>query len=205
MNKIEKTETLSKILANRKFSVDVFQREYRWGQKQIEQMLSDFQSTFEENYDPNNHDTTDEVEGYGFYYMGSIICTGTAGATSNIVDGQQRLTSLTLLLIYLNNLQKDESQQAYEQVPIDSLIYSNKFGKKSFNIDVEERRGCFQALFDNNMSYQPDSESTQTMFDRYKDIVELFPDELKGEALPFFIWWLIEKVLLLEVDTPSGN
>ena len=36
MNKIEKTETLSKILANRKFSVDVFQREYRWGQKQIE-------------------------------------------------------------------------------------------------------------------------------------------------------------------------
>ena len=205
MNKIEKTETLSKILANRKFSVDVFQREYRWGQKQIEQMLSDFQSTFEENYDPNNHDTTDEVEGYGFYYMGSIICTGTAGASCNIVDGQQRLTSLTLLLIYLNNLQKDVSQQAYEQVPIDSLIYSNRFGKKSFNLDVKERRGCFQALFDNDMTYQPDSESTQTMFERYKDIVELFPDELKGEALPFFIWWLIEKVLLLEVDTPSDD
>ena len=52
------------MLANRKFSVDVFQREYRWGQKQIEQMLSDFQSTFEGNYDPNDHDTTDEVEGY---------------------------------------------------------------------------------------------------------------------------------------------
>ena len=205
MNKIEKTETLSKILANRKFSVDVFQREYRWGQKQIEQMLSDFQSTFEENYDPNNHDTTDEVEGYGFYYMGSIICTGTAGASNNIVDGQQRLTSLTLLLIYLNNLQKDESQQAYEQVPIDNLIFSNKFGKRSFNIDVEERKSCFQALFDNDMTYQPDNESTQTMFDRYKDIVELFPDELKGEALPFFIWWLIEKVLLLEVDTPSDD
>ena len=45
----------------------------------------------------------------------------------------------------------------------------------------------------------------QRMFDRYKDIVELFPDELKGEALPFFIWWLIEKVLLLEVDTPSDD
>jgi len=59
MNKIEKTETLSKILANRKFSVDVFQREYRWGQKQIEQMLNDFQGTFEEYYDPNNYDTTD--------------------------------------------------------------------------------------------------------------------------------------------------
>ena len=53
MNKIDKTETLTKILAHRRFTVDVFQREYRWGRKQIEQMLSDFQGTFEEYYDPD--------------------------------------------------------------------------------------------------------------------------------------------------------
>lgn len=42
---------------------------------------------------------------YGFYYMGCIICTG--GSVKKIIDGQQRLTSLTLLIIYLNNLQKE--------------------------------------------------------------------------------------------------
>ena len=53
MNKIDKTDTLTKILSHRRFTVDVFQREYRWGRKQIEQMISDFQDTFEEFYDPN--------------------------------------------------------------------------------------------------------------------------------------------------------
>ena len=47
MQKIDKTDTLGKILSGRRFTVDYFQREYRWGQKQIDQMLSDFQNTFE--------------------------------------------------------------------------------------------------------------------------------------------------------------
>ena len=203
MNKIDKTETLQKILSKRRFTVDVFQREYRWGQKQIEQMISDFQSTFEEYYDPNDHDTPEEVEKYGFYYMGCIICTG--GTPNKVIDGQQRLTSLTLLLIYLNNLQKEQEADGIETVSIEDMIYAVHYGRKSFNIDVDERKNCFQALIDNDTSYQAENESTQNMLDRYKDIDTLFPDELKGEALPFFIYWLIEKVLLLEIDTPSED
>ena len=57
MNKIDKTDTLTKILSHRRFTVDVFQREYRWGRKQIEQMISDFQDTFEEFYDPAEDDS----------------------------------------------------------------------------------------------------------------------------------------------------
>ena len=76
MNKIDKTDTLTKILSHQRFTVDVFQREYRWGRKQIEQMISDFQDTFEEFYDPDNHDTPLEVMNYGYYFMGCIICTG---------------------------------------------------------------------------------------------------------------------------------
>ena len=38
MQKIDKTDTLKTILSGRKYTVDYFQREYRWGQKQIEQM-----------------------------------------------------------------------------------------------------------------------------------------------------------------------
>lgn len=203
MQKIDKTDTLGKILSGRRFTVDYFQREYRWGQKQIEQMLSDFQNTFEEYYDPNDHDTPEEVAGYGFYYMGCIICTG--GSVSKVIDGQQRLTSLTLLLIYLTNLQKELGIPKEEVVDLDSMIYAVHFSKKSFNIDVPERAKCMQALLQGDKNYVPDNESSQNMLDRYEDIVDYFPDELKGEALPFFIYWLIEKVLLLEIDTPSED
>ncbi len=47
MKKIEKTDILSKVLSGRSFSVDVFQREYRWWSKHIEDMLTDFQNCFE--------------------------------------------------------------------------------------------------------------------------------------------------------------
>ena len=203
MNKIDKTDTLMKILSNRRYTVDVFQREYRWGRKQIEQMISDFTDTFLEFYDPNNHDTAQEVESYGFYYMGCIICTG--GSPIKIIDGQQRLTSLTLLLIYLNNLQNDQEKLGYNTVDIGNMIYHIHFGKKSYNVDVDDRHDCLDALINNDLTYEPDNESARNMMDRYKDIADLFPDELKGEALEYFIYWLIEKVLLLELDTPSED
>ena len=201
MQKIDKTDTLKKILSGRRFTVDYFQREYRWGQKQIEQMISDFQATFDEYYDPN-HDIS-EVANYGFYYMGCIICTG--GAVNKVIDGQQRLTSLSLLLIYLNNLQKKTSKSTDELVKLDDLIFDNHFGKKTFNIDVPEREKCMHALYNADENYVADNESAQNMLERYSDIEECFPDELKDEALPFFIYWLIERVLLLEIDTPSED
>ena len=203
MNKIDKTDSLTKILSHRRFTVDVFQREYRWGRTQIEQMLSDFQDTFEEFYDPNDHDTPEEVENYGYYYMGCIICTG--GSPNKIIDGQQRLTSLTLLLIYLNNLQMEQAAQGFRTVKFEDMIYDDHYGKKSFNIDVDDRQLCLEALLSNNSTYQPNNESAQNMMDRYRDIEDLFPDDLKGEALEYFIYWLKEKVLLLEIDTPSED
>ena len=201
MQKIDKTDVLKKILSGRRFTVDYFQREYRWGRKQIEQMISDFQGTFEEYFDPL-HDIS-EVANYGFYYMGCIICTG--GAVNKVIDGQQRLTSLTLLLIYLNNLQKSQVTSQDEIIKLDDMIFDTHFGKKTFNIDVPEREKCMHALFNGDSTYVADNESTQNMLERYADIEEYFPDELKGEALPFFIYWLIERVLLLEIDTPSED
>ncbi|MBS5733773.1 MAG: DUF262 domain-containing protein [Clostridiales bacterium] len=203
MQKIDKTETLETILTRGKFEVDYYQREYRWGRKQIEQMLMDFYDTFRQYYDPRNHGSPSEVQQYGYYYMGSIICTNEN--TRHIIDGQQRLTSLTLLLIYLRNLQNRTTGILYLPINIDNLIYKDNFGTMCFNLDIPERNKCMQALWDQNMVYTSDNESSQNLIARYNDIEELFPDDLKGEALPYFIYWLKGKVLLLEIDTPSED
>ena len=60
-----------------------------------------------------------------------------------IIDGQQRLTSLTLFLIYLHNLQKE---QGFNE-KIEPMIFSELRGSKSFNITVEERIPCLENLF----------------------------------------------------------
>lgn len=69
MQKIDKTDTIETILTKGRFEVDYYQREYRWGRVQIEQMLSDFCDTFKEYYDPSCHKSTSEVQNYGTHYV----------------------------------------------------------------------------------------------------------------------------------------
>lgn len=194
---IGKEKSLTDLLANKKYTIHYYQREYRWGKKQIEELVDDLSEEFLENYKPGHERT--EVATYGHYYLGSVVLTSNDGEQA-IIDGQQRLTSLTLLLIYLNNLQVDNA----EKVTIDQLIFSEQYGKKSFNIQVNEREACMDALYKRE-TFSPlnQNESVVNIFNRYIDIADVFPEEIKGEALPFFIDWLINKVFLVEITATT--
>ena len=185
--------TIRDVLSKQKFTIDYFQREYLWEKKHIEQLLADLESSFLASYS-DIHERP-EVENYASYYLGPVVMSSKDGNKS-IIDGQQRLTSLTLLLIYLNNLQKGHT----EKVDVVELIYSEKFGKKSFNMQVAERETCLDALFnDGEYIYNGDNESVKNLMNRYEDIVELFSEQLKERALPFFIDWVLEKLILVEI------
>ena len=122
--------------------------------------------------------------------LGSIIISDKNGQKF-IIDGQQRLTSTTLLLIHLHRHLEDQQQKAQ----LADLIFSQKFGTRSFNLDVPERTPCMDALFTGELfddTGQP--ESVVNILARFQDIEESFPDELTGEALPYFADWLIENV-----------
>ena len=187
------------VLYTQKYDIDVFQREYKWERKQIEQLLSDLESKFLSAY--NERDERDKVEKYPPYYLGSIIVSRKNGKRS-IIDGQQRLTSITLLLIHLHNLQKESK----EEVEIKSLIFSEKFGKKTYNLIIADRIECMDALY-NDRYFNPSGkeESVQNIYRRYEDIEELFPKNLKEKTLPYFIDWLIEKVMFVEIKTGSDE
>ena len=103
-NKIEAHDRkVCEVLENKKYTVDYFQREYNWQKKHIEQLITDLTNAFLNEYEEG--DARTEGENYNNYYLGPFVVSEKEGQRS-IIDGQQRLTSLTLLLIYLNNLQK---------------------------------------------------------------------------------------------------
>lgn len=204
MDRINKTETLYEILNSKTFTINVYQREYRWGRKQIEQLINDITDCFLMYYDNSKfkHEDTDEVAQYGYYFMGSIIRTGD-DSTKEIVDGQQRLTSLTLLLMYMNKMLHEQGNHELDSM-LPNMILSSPFGaKKTFNINVPERKDCMEHLYKGKTNFQPTDESSQTLLDRYLDIVDLFRDEITPEALPYFACWVMHKILLLEIVTPS--
>lgn len=198
-SKIEANDiTLAGILDKQKFTIDYFQREYRWEQKHIGQLIDDLTTAFLNKYDPKHE--REEVENYNSYYMGPIVMSSSGGKLS-IIDGQQRLTSLTLLLIYLNNRQKStESKESVE-----TLIFSEKYGNKSYNMQITEREKCFNSLFTTGFYEiaKDDDESVITLTNRYNDIEELFPEEIDDFALVYFISWLKEKLIFVKIVTYS--
>lgn len=194
-----KAKTVRELLKGVKYTIDYYQREYKWGDKQARELVDDLTSKFLEEYQPTH--TRKQVAEYPHYFLGAIIISKKDSA-NYIVDGQQRLTSLSLLLILLRNLQRDR----HDVVNIDELIVSEKYGKKSFNLDVDERNPCMEALFEAQSFDSSDrSESVQNLYARYQDMQEAWPEELRSDALPYFVDWLLENVHLVEITAYSDD
>jgi uncharacterized protein with ParB-like and HNH nuclease domain len=191
--------TVRELLDKSKYAIDFYQREYAWQERQVRELIDDLTGKFLDYFTPEH--ARHEVEHYGHYFLGSVVVSHKRGQRF-VVDGQQRLTTLTLLLIYLHNLQSKHDQQ----VDVRDLIYSEKFGRKSFNLDIPEREEVMRTLLEGK---EPDlakaSESVQNIAARYANIVEHFPEDLAEPALPYFIDWLLENVHLVAIEAYSDE
>jgi len=77
----------SHIFKNINYLVPIYQRNYAWESKQIEQLIEDINSSIDES---------DKS-----YFLGSLIVNQREGNIYEVIDGQQRLTTLYLLEKYL--------------------------------------------------------------------------------------------------------
>ncbi|MDP2796969.1 MAG: DUF262 domain-containing protein [Methanoregula sp.] len=192
--------TIRQLLDGQKYAIDYYQREYKWKTKHIEELLSDLSQKFFLDYQESHE--RDMVEKYGHYFLGSIIISRKDGR-EYLIDGQQRLTTLTLLLIYLHHLQEGRTD---DPTPVQNMIFSSKYNVKSFNLDVPERESCMRARYEGDESFDPavaKSEAITNIWGRYSDIVDSFPEELTGHALPYFIDWLLENVHIVKITAYS--
>jgi len=192
-----KGRTVRELLSNRKYLIDYYQREYKWQHKQVAELIKDLAAKCLDSYDEG--DERSAVADYGHYFLGSVIISDKDGQKF-IIDGQQRLTTLTLLLIYLQHRLEDLEQKGQ----IADLIFSQRFGKRSFNLNIPERVSCMEALYKGEKFVLAEkSESVDNILVRYEDIEDLFPDEIKDAVLPYFVDWLIENVHLVEITAYS--
>ena len=77
-------ENLSRILARSFFRIPRFQRPYSWGEVEVGEWLRD------------------TANANGDYFIGSMVCY-TDGDILQVVDGQQRLTTVTLFMAALRD------------------------------------------------------------------------------------------------------
>ena len=88
-------KNIDKIFCNDyQFEIPVFQRPYAWEKDQVDELLDDLLFAMRR----------DEKEDY---FLGSVVLIKGDDPSSQVVDGQQRLTTLTMLLCVLRELAQD--------------------------------------------------------------------------------------------------
>lgn len=190
------SKTIRILFSNAKYRLDYYQREYSWQTKHVSELINDLTDSFSDNYNEEHQRT--QVPNYRHYFLGSIIISDSDGK-KYIVDGQQRFTTLTLLLIRLFHLLTDQA----EKKRVEPLIYSLSAGIDGFNLDVEEWKAIFSILYpEDNREVTPfdienKPESIQNLFLHYKYIEDNI--EFQGQQLLYFVDWLLENVYLVEI------
>ncbi|MNK44820.1 hypothetical protein D3C87_635620 [compost metagenome] len=86
---------ISNVLKTRRFRVPAYQRSYAWETEHVESLL---------------HDINDAIRGKEKeYFLGSVVVTGPVERRFEVVDGQQRLTTVSLLISAIRDRFRDEN------------------------------------------------------------------------------------------------
>ncbi len=192
--------SVRQLFSNGRYNLDFYQREYSWSSANINELIEDLTDAFLRDFS-RDHDRS-EVAKYQPYFLGPVVTAAPSGSL-NIVDGQQRLTSLSLLIMHLDSLAKEGGLDE----PIAHLVYTKHFGKANFTLDVDERNDVMTAIV-HGKPYEVkslDSASVRNIWDRYEDIVAGFPEDVTGGVLPYFIDWLLDRVVLVEIRTTDND
>src|SRR2546428_1191342 len=80
------------------FTIPVYQRAYAWTTEESEELIQDLISAME-----GKEVSLDELSPY---FLGSIVLIKGDEPNAQVIDGQQRLTTLTMLLAALRSLIK---------------------------------------------------------------------------------------------------
>jgi hypothetical protein len=116
-----KTLTISDLFDNENkcnYIIPIYQRNYAWGDDEISSLLQDIKNACEKSKEQDKN-----------YYIGSLVVYRRDNGDFEVIDGQQRLTTLTLIMHHLGKLSfrnvsfehRDESEQALSNLNSEKL------------------------------------------------------------------------------------
>lgn len=187
------------------YQVPRYQRPYSWGNEQLEKLWEDLMDA--QHNEPN-------------YFLGSIITAKPDGAVSNyidVVDGQQRLTTLLILLCVYRDLFPDINQEILDVDPfaIDSNIvkssikYNDRFERlrlkthSNHESDFQELILNEGAAILNEYPKQKDLKKEEDPKYKFKNTATFFTtklEELGEEEAGLFINYLFNRVKIIRID-----
>ncbi len=181
----------------KQFVIPIYQRVYSWEKEQCKELWDDIIKT----------GGNDQIEGH---FIGSIVFVHDSIYTTNynellIIDGQQRLTTITLLFIALRNYLNDEDEflEKFSRQKIQSryLINSDEKGDKKFKLILSEPdRDTLLSLIDKDRR-KPSEPSLKIMenFKLFEEWIRKNTDKLET------IFKGLDKLMVVEISLERGK
>ena len=104
-----------KELLKMKFFIPSYQRGYRWTEQQVRDLLNDV-------------DSYDKSKDGEFYCLQPLVVCQNGNNSFNVIDGQQRLTTLYLLYLYAVKAKKEN----FNDVKLEKFTYDTRHAAKDF-------------------------------------------------------------------------
>ncbi|MCQ2811283.1 DUF262 domain-containing protein [Helicobacter pylori] len=180
---------------NNQFVIPIYQRLYSWGKEQCKQLWDDIIKI----------GGNDKMNGH---FIGSILYVLDGNTPSSpllIIDGQQRLTTITLLFITLRDYLNDEDEFlekfSREKIQNRYLINSDEKGDKKFKLILSEPdRDTLLSLIDENKR-KPSEPSLKIVenFKLFEEWIRKNTDKLKT------IFKGLDKLMVVEISLERGK
>ncbi|MCL2114981.1 MAG: DUF262 domain-containing HNH endonuclease family protein [Methanobrevibacter sp.] len=180
--------TIKELFSSEEYQIPIYQRNYAWGESEIIQLIQDIA-----DYSKKNSEN---------YYIGNLIVFKKQigqSYTFEIIDGQQRLTTLTILLSVL----KDKFQDKFN----DNIDwYKLNFHFESRKISTDTLKILYEGKYDTLLK------RTDLVYNT--DITHAYEIILKGlnrilketsQNMDDFYNYLINKVSILRVPVPDDT
>ncbi|MET3978341.1 uncharacterized protein with ParB-like and HNH nuclease domain [Mucilaginibacter sp. UYP25] len=194
-----------------KYFIDFYQRDYTWSFDNVFALLEDSYHRFDLKYTESSETTPDYIkEYYKWYYLNTYIINQQADRTC-IVDGQQRFSTLTLMLIKLFHLAKEKELSDARTDSVKNLICKATSAGLQFWMGGDDRTDTLTDLFKNQKNTKPErllKQSDIFLYLNYETIDKFLNEKFKNanpHYLECFIIFFLTNIKLVEIEIKESD
>ena len=202
-------QNIDTLFSNTTYYIDFYQRQYKWDSVPVIRLLDDVFYKFTEEHKrfaQSSIPSDQIITKYSWYYMNTYVTN--LDEESNrlyIVDGQQRLTTLTLILIKLYH-QADSFQSDLKDWIADKIVGRSGY-KKTFWLNHEIHEPTLKALFDGAEDIPTDTGITAlNMAKNYTVISKRLDNELKDKNIfERFVFYFMYRLVIINLKVEQTD
>ena len=183
------------------YIIPQYQREYVWSEENVQQLLDDAYDEYKNNKDSE-------------YFIGSIVVSDRKDDCYEVIDGQQRLTTLFLVMCSLLSIFKERNDK--QKISFFSRFLSdlNYDGENNYRLilQYDDTNGVIKKMVDSTID-EPDflksvlqsrnsTVSIINILKAYSFSKNYFKEKLNND-FDDFIKYFCEKIVFMQIETPN--